>query len=133
MDDEDLIPTVNIDCRLSCEGNMLRLCRELTKLEPIGTGNAKPVFAVLSAKVSAIKKSRDGKHLILKIIKNGKEFSAIGFAMGDFADTAKKGDTVSFAAYLEENEFMGNVSPQFQLVDIIGENDDYHRKAYRQN
>ena len=53
--------------------------------------------------------------------------------MGGFADTAKKGDTVSFAAYLEENEFMGNVSPQFQLVDIIGENDDYHRKAYRQN
>lgn len=129
MDEEALIPTVDIDCRLSCEGDMLRLCRELTRLEPIGTGNVKPVFAVLSAKVSAIKKSRDGKHLIIKIAKNGNEFSAIGFTMGDYADTLQKGDAVSFAAYLEENEYMGNVSPQFQLIDIIGENDDYHRNA----
>ena len=116
--DGEISLSVDIDCRLSCEGSLLKLCDDIRRMEPFGTGNEKPVFAVFGARVRLFKKTKDLKHLMLKFEKNGKEFSSIAFGMGDFADKLHTGDIISIAARLEKNEYMGNITPQFHIIDI---------------
>ena len=113
-----MVSYIDIDCRLSCRGSLLRLFDELLKFEPFGTGNPKPVFAVIDAKVVTSKTSRDGKHLLMIFEKNGTRFSAIGLSMGDMAESVSKAGKVSIAAQLDKNEYMGKVSPQFRILDI---------------
>jgi len=114
----EITGSINIDCRLSCEGSLLKLCDGIQKLEPFGTDNEKPVFAVFGARVRLFKKTKDGKHMMLKFEKNGKEFSAIAFGLGDYTDNMRIGDIISIAARLEKNEYMGHVIPQFHVLDI---------------
>ncbi|MBO4897132.1 MAG: single-stranded-DNA-specific exonuclease RecJ [Clostridia bacterium] len=118
LSEGDMVSCVDIDCRLSCRGSLLRLFNELQKFEPFGTGNPKPVFAVIDAKVITVKQSRDGKHLLLTFEKNGNRFSAIGFSMGDMAEAVSSAEKISIAALLDKNEFMGKVSPQFKILDM---------------
>ena len=118
MSDEDMVSYIDIDCRLSCRGDLLKLFDELLKLEPFGTGNPKPVFAVVDANVINCRASRDGKHLLLTIEKNGNRLSCIGFSMGDMAEAVSEAKRISIAAFLDKNEYMGRTSPQFKLLDI---------------
>lgn len=118
LNDSDMVPSLDIDCRLSCEGSLVRLCREINKLEPFGTGNSKPVFAVMNAKIKAMRLTSDSRHLIIKFEKNNVELSAIGFGMADKADLISVGDTVCLAGRLELNEHLGTISPQLHIIDI---------------
>lgn len=118
MSDEDMASHIDIDCRLSCRGSLLRLFDELQKLEPFGTGNPKPVFAVMDAKVITCRTSRDGRHLLLTFEKNGNRYSAVGFSMGEMAESVSAAGKISMAAHLDKNEYMGKVSPQFKILDI---------------
>ena len=119
--DGEIILSLDIDCRLSCGGSLLKLIDEIQKMEPFGAGNEKPLFAVSGAKISFVKKTKDGKHMMLRFIKGGSEFSAIAFGMGDMADTVKRDCVYTIAATLEKNEYLGNVSPQFHITDIVKE------------
>ena len=114
----DIVLTLPIDCRLSCEGSLLSLIDEISRLEPFGCDNERPVFAVGDAVVRSVRKTRDERHMMLKFQKNGKEFSAIGFGFGDMADKIRLGDKISVATHLEKNEYMGSVTPQFHIIDI---------------
>lgn len=116
--DGDIVLTLPIDCRLSCEGSLLSLIDEISRLEPFGCDNERPVFAISDAIVRSVRKTRDERHMMLKFQKNGKEFSAIAFGFGEMADKIRLGDKISVAAHLEKNEYMGSVSPQFHIIDI---------------
>ena len=118
MSDEDMASYIDIDCRLSCRGSLLKLFDELLKLEPFGMGNPKPVFAVMDATPISCRPSRDSKHLLLTVEKNGSRLSCIGFSMGAMAKTVSKAKKISIAAFLDKNEYMGRISPQFKLLDI---------------
>lgn len=118
LNDENMVPSINIDCRLSCEGSLVKLCHEINKLEPFGTGNTKPVFAIMNAKIRAIRLTRDGKHLLVKFVKNNVELSAIGFGMAEEAKKISVSDVVNIAGKLELNEYLGNITPQVHIVDI---------------
>ena len=118
MSDEDMVSYIDIDCRLSCRGSLLKLFDELQTFEPFGTGNPKPVFAVIDAKVINVKTSRDNKHLFLTIEKNGSRFSAVGFSMGDMSESVSRAGKISIAAHLDKNEYLGKTSPQFKILDI---------------
>lgn len=110
--------SLDIDCRLSCEGSLLKLIDDISKLEPFGPDNDRPTFAVYGAKVRQVRKTRDGKHLMLKFEKCRKEFSSIGFGFGNLADKIKVGSIVNIATRLEKNEYLGEISPQFHIMDL---------------
>ncbi len=112
---------LDIDCRLSCEGSLLKLIDDISRLEPFGPDNERPTFAVSGARVRQVKKTRDERHLMLKFEKGKKEFSAIGFGFGDMADKLKIGDMITIATRLEKNEYLGEVSPQFHIIDFAEE------------
>jgi len=114
----DIVLSLDIDCRLSCSGSLLKLIDEIRLMEPFGTGNEKPLFAVSGAKIRQVRKTRDGKHMMLRFSKGGAEFSSIAFGMGDMADKLYAGEVITIAATLEKNEYMGNITPQFHIIDI---------------
>ncbi|MBQ7718804.1 MAG: single-stranded-DNA-specific exonuclease RecJ [Clostridia bacterium] len=118
MKPDDLIPKLYIDCAISCETSLLQLCDEQALLEPFGEGNRKPVFAVMGAQITALRQTRDGRHLMLRFLKRGNIFSAIGFGFGALIDTLGEGDIIDIAATLDINEYQGNITPQFQVIDI---------------
>ncbi|MCR5720592.1 MAG: single-stranded-DNA-specific exonuclease RecJ, partial [Lachnospiraceae bacterium] len=54
--EEDFVRKVSIDMELPPEYATLNLCEELEKLEPVGNGNSKPLFAVRNLKVTGIRR-----------------------------------------------------------------------------
>ena len=53
---------------------------ELSRLEPYGAGNPRPVFCLLGAYVDSAQSVGQGKHLKLRLSKGSSRFDAIFFS-----------------------------------------------------
>lgn len=119
LSEQDMIPTVDIDCPLSERSVTLENAKLLSKLEPFGMNNEKPVFALAHAQVMNIAPvGADNKHLRLRIVKNNQTINCIGFGMGEFAEFIHQGDTVNIAFQMDINHYQGNETVQLILKDI---------------
>lgn len=119
LTDDDMRPSIDIDCPLSERSITLENAKLLSKLEPFGMHNEKPTFALADAQVANIASvGADGKHLKLRITKNGYMTNCIGFGLGEMADTINNGDIVNIAFQLDINHFQGTESIQLNLKDI---------------
>ncbi|MBE6956207.1 MAG: single-stranded-DNA-specific exonuclease RecJ [Ruminococcaceae bacterium] len=89
---------------------------QLEKLEPYGAGNPRPVLAVMGARVVSRSMVGGGRHLKLKLNKQGISLDAIFFSAGDWLPEQ---DSLVDAAFSPQiNEFRGQRSVQLQLVDL---------------
>lgn len=119
LTEQDMIPTVDIDCPLSERSVTLENAKLLSKLEPFGMNNEKPVFALAHVQVMNIAPvGADNKHLRLRIVKNNQTINCIGFGMGEFAEFIHQGDTVNIAFQMDINHYQGNETVQLILKDI---------------
>ena len=119
LGEKDMIPTVEIDCPLSEQSLTIENARMLTRLEPFGMGNEKPVFAVSSVTVmSAETVGADSKHLRLRAFKNNQTINCIGFGMGALAGTLHAGDVVHIAFQMDINSYQRTESVRLVLKDI---------------
>ena len=119
LTEQDMIPTVDIDCPLSERSVTLENAKLLSKLEPFGMNNEKPVFALAPVQVMNIAPvGADNKHLRLRIVKNNQTINCIGFGMGEFAEFIHQGDTVNIAFQMDINHYQGNETVQLILKDI---------------
>ena len=104
LDGVDLHPTLDIDA----EGAPTRIAAELnshmTKLEPFGEGNRKPVFLARNMRVISSRRVGDGSHLRLLLAESdtGTEWNAIAFRQGDNAGQARGEIDVAFQ--FQEND-----------------------------
>lgn len=93
----------------------LGLVEELSRLQPFGQGNPEPVFMVRGLDVvTARHVGSGGKHLQLRVKKNGSPFSAIYFGAGEIPPPAK-GDLLDLAFILQENSWQGRSSLSLNL------------------
>jgi single-stranded-DNA-specific exonuclease len=113
LSDEDMIPKLEIDARLTGKEASLALFNELSVLEPFGMDNRKPVFAMERVLVKD-QRILKGKHLKLNIEVDGQRFDAIGFGMSDGVDY----EIVDLAFTLDENEWREKKTLQLMLKDI---------------
>jgi single-stranded-DNA-specific exonuclease len=113
LNDEDMIPKLEIDAKLTGKEATLALFNELSIMEPFGMGNRKPVFAMEKVLVKE-QRILKGKHLKLNIEVNGQRFDAIGFGMSDGVDY----EIVDLAFTLDENEWREKKTLQLMLKDI---------------
>jgi len=90
----------------------------LEQLEPYGSGNARPVFALLGATVDGVQSVGQGRHLKLRLSKGPSRFDAIFFSVSDTEGDIVAGSRVDAAFYLQANTFRGNTTLQLQLVDL---------------
>lgn len=91
---------------------------QLDQLEPYGSGNPRPVFALLGATVDSLQSVGQGKHLKLRLSKGATRFDAIFFSMTESECGVIAGMRVDAAFYLQANTFRGTTTLQLQLIDL---------------
>lgn len=90
----------------------------LSRLEPYGAGNERPVFAIMGARVESLQGVGQNRHLKLRLVKGDCRFDAIFFSATAAACGVSVGMRVDAAFHLQVNEFRGISSVQLQLVDL---------------
>ena len=90
----------------------------LARLEPYGSGNERPVFAIMGARIESMQSVGQNRHLKLRLTKGDCRFDAIFFSATAAACGVSAGMRVDAAFHLQVNEFRGTSSVQLQLVDL---------------
>lgn len=116
--DDDLIPRIYIDSEIKVNHLNFSTIKQLETLEPFGMGNAGPVFALRNVTISDIRSVGEGKHLKMRIEKDGTYVDAIGFNMGEYENKFIAGDHVDIACTLSINSYRGQDSIQLILKDM---------------
>ena len=100
------------------ESITLEEMEQLSRLEPYGSGNDRPVFALMGAKVESLQNVGQNRHLKLRLAKGACRFDAIFFSATAGECGVAAGMRVDAAFHLQINEFRGVSSVQLQLVDL---------------
>ena len=109
---DELTPKIWIDTALPFEYISEELINELSKLEPFGRGNEKPVFAEKSVRIISAKIVGANKNVItMTLLSNkGYKISGVCFEQDIFEEiqnTVKSQNEVSIIYYPQINEFRG--------------------------
>ena len=114
-----LIPKIVIDCVISPSHITLEWAKALKKLEPFGIGNETPVFALKNAEIISVNAvGAEGRHLSLRIRKDGIAVSAVWFGMGAAKTEIFAGDVADIAFTMNINTYNGTESVQLTVKDI---------------
>jgi len=94
----------------------LQFMAQLERLAPFGQGNLAPTFALLGQEVQSVRTmGRDSDHLRLSLARCP---DAIGWGMGERAETLLPGGRVDIAFRLERNRYKGREQLQLLLQDL---------------
>ena len=120
LDPKDLIPRIEIEEELELKEASKETVELLSKLEPYGEGNPKPLFLLKDVKVvSSDCLGKDGAHLRLMVADaSGARLKLIAFRMGPRAEEAAPGTALDVIVELSMNEWKGYRSPQGMVVDF---------------
>ncbi len=110
---------LQVDCRVDPELLTLDNVRDLSQLEPCGSGCPTPVFCLQNVTVSQLSEVGGGKHLRMSLSwEDGKSLPAIFFSQTAQRTAVSLGDVVDVAFTPQINEFKGQRSVQLNLVDV---------------
>ncbi len=115
-----LQPILKVDAVLRPQKITMELAKEISKLQPYGLSNPEPVFVTNKLEINDIRcVGNDGKHMRLKLSREGCMLNAIGYNMGmrmeDFYD---RKHPVDIAYTMEISRYNGNEYLQLVLRDI---------------
>lgn len=111
-------PSLKADDYLLLADATLPLAQEIQSLEPHGLGNSRPTFIIRDVELKDAQPiGQTKKHLRLTLAKDGKCVPAIGFSLVDKFATHKS-NRADVAGHLTVNEWNGNSTVQFQLIDL---------------
>ena len=120
------VAEVRPDCKIKPKAFTVDAAKALRSLEPFGAGNPVPLFACLGSQIAAVQPMSGGKHLRLRLIKEGFSFQALlfGSTMENF--DYKFGDTVDIAVNLDVNVYneRESVSVIIKAIRLSGLDDD---------
>lgn len=91
---------------------------DLNRLEPYGTGNLRPTFALSGVTVSSLAAVGGGRHLKLRVSREGQTLDAIFFSATARDAGIQQGDRVDVAFYPQLNEFRGQTMVQLLVSDL---------------
>ncbi len=119
LTEDKLSATIRVDSKIAPEYVTEKNTEILSKLEPFGVGNPKPVFSMSNLIITSISQmGADNKHMRARFKYNNIYFNAVGFGMGQYYDYFRTGDTVEAAFTMDINYFAGTQSLQLILKDI---------------
>ncbi len=113
LNDDDLVPCLNVDVEVRPEDVTRELALDLKRLEPFGMGNPEPVLMMRGMTVVGQRVVGDS-HLRLKLSGDGKLFNAIAFRMA----SRTLPQSLDIAFFPEINEWNGTSSLQLRLKDL---------------
>jgi single-stranded-DNA-specific exonuclease len=123
IDEELLIPQVNIDAKLDLNQITDKFYTVLKQFSPTGPGNMRPTF--MSENVFITNNSRkigeDKTHLRLEVFQEDNpeiKYNCIGFGLGNVLDDIDEGMPISIVYNIEENHWNGKTTLQLNLKDV---------------
>jgi single-stranded-DNA-specific exonuclease len=119
IDDELLIPVLDIDLKIPLRLVDLDLAEEIDGLKPFGIGNPEPVL--LSEKVGVAGLNIVGKessHYSLRILDDGNFYKGIYFNGVGMNGDLSTGDTVDIVYKIRTSEFNGNKKVELVIEDL---------------
>ncbi|HCA56768.1 MAG TPA: single-stranded-DNA-specific exonuclease RecJ [Blastocatellia bacterium] len=123
--EENRIPELSIDARVSSGSLSIGLVRELSRMEPFGAGNPKPVLATKGLSLRFEPKVMKGRHLKLYLgDREGRRFEAVwwdGIERGK-EQTLELGRNIEVAYTLDVNSWQGSERLQLVIEDIRDDN-----------
>ena len=114
---DDLVRRRRVDAVVGGDDLTLRLADELELLAPHGFGNARPTLLLHNAGIVDPRRTRDGKHLQLRVACDGASCQGIHFNVDGRGDPDTDG-RYDMPLHLEKNEFRGSVKAQVQVRAI---------------
>jgi single-stranded-DNA-specific exonuclease len=125
LTDENRIPQLNIDARVSPGTLSMGLVQELSRMEPFGAGNPKPVLATNGLSLRFEPKVMKDRHLKLYLgDSEGRRFEAVwwdGVERGK-EQTLAVGRDIEVAYTLDVNSWQGSERLQLVIEDIRDDN-----------
>lgn len=116
---EMLVPVLSVDCEINPGHITLDWAKALKKLEPFGCDNEAPVFSVSNVKIlSHGTMGADKQHLYMRIGKDEKIFSAVGFGMGGLSQELFQGEMADIAFTMNINTYNSTETVQLLMKDI---------------
>ncbi len=110
---------IDVDAEIDCCSLLTApQVESLSLLEPFGTGNPKPVFLLRGACVVSCCDVGAGRHLKMKLRRDGVVLDAIFFSANAAACGVAPGDRLDVLFTPQINEFRGNRAVQLQLCDL---------------
>ena len=127
LKNEDLRPTLDIDCELPSDQVSDDLIKDIHKLKPFGVRNHRPLFVIKKAKPTFVETvGRDANHIKFTAQlpehpgQSGKQkpLPVIGFRLGEHAQTLRQQKSTDLVCHLDFNEWNGKKTMQLELVDF---------------
>lgn len=118
MDENTLVPYINIDAVIHLSDLTLTNAEMLSMLEPFGMGNAQPIFAVMNTTLSSVRQIGNGKHCKITVTKSGRQAEFVGFNMAEVSENFKIGTNLDLAFTIDTNVFRGVKQLQLILKDV---------------
>lgn len=111
--------SLDVDCEIPhCSLLSTQEVEALSLLEPFGSGNPKPVFLLRSVCVLSHTDVGGGRHLKLKLRRDGVVMDAIFFSANSATCPLEQGQRVDIVFTLQINQFRGCRTVQLQLCDL---------------
>ncbi|HRS54731.1 MAG TPA: DHHA1 domain-containing protein, partial [Bacteroidales bacterium] len=121
IEDEMLVPEIEIDDTLSIYEIDLKFYKKLTSFAPFGPGNMSPIFRSFKVVDNGFAKIVGGNHLRLTLVHphiRGFPISAIAFNQGHFLEDLKKGKAFDICYHIGLNEWNGKSFLQLNIKDM---------------
>lgn len=115
------VPKIDIVAQIKAEELNIELIKELSKLEPYGIGNSKPLFLIKNIDVDhkwTRACGKEGTHLKFSGKKGAIYLNGIGFSLAEKYENLKEPSTVDVAFYADINEYNRSIYPQMKIEDI---------------
>ncbi len=112
------IATIVADKLLTREDLTVGQVASLSVLEPYGSGNKQPAFAIIGAKVQKVTALSGGKHTKLEIAYDSTVQTALCFGKSPQQLCIYEGDVVDMLVNATVNEFNSRRSISFRIIDI---------------
>ena len=114
----EYVDLLNIDCEIYPREITVASAGEVSCLEPYGTGNPEPVFALMGATIADAKQIGGGKHTRFVLERDGIRCDAVWFNCNLMQTNFYVGDTVDAACRLSINEYMNIQSAQLIITEL---------------
>ncbi|MBI2414943.1 single-stranded-DNA-specific exonuclease RecJ [candidate division WWE3 bacterium] len=114
-----LEPELTVDLKVSLSDVKPEFVKKINMLKPFGVGNPAPLFVAQGLGIVGFDKvGKDGSHLTLQLISEGKVYKAIYFGNGALAGELKLGNTIDIVFAPELNLFKGKEYLNIVIKDI---------------
>jgi len=107
--------SLDVDLEIEESDISLKLCEQLSMLEPFGVGNPTPVFMMKGVKVEDVSSIGDGKHT--KLALGEKCETGLIFGMSVEETDLAAGDVIDVVFKLDVNEFRNVRTEQMIIID----------------